>query len=60
MKEAQLPSLVQENPLEQGAATTLCSGNLQGNVLAPDLIVNNGNVEVIPFSMTEFIYKKII
>lgn len=58
MKEAQFPSLVQENPLEQGVATTLCSGNLQGNVLAPDLIVNDGNVEVIPFSITEFSYKK--
>lgn len=44
--------------LEQGMATTLCSGNLQGNVLVPYLIVNDGTVGVIPFPVTKFSDKK--
>ena len=39
-------------------ATTLCSGNLQGNVLVPYLIVNDATVGVIPFPITKFSDKK--
>ena len=37
-------------------ATILCSGNLQGNILAPYLIVSDGTVGLIPFSITKFSY----